>query len=199
MKQVLLAIAVLGLLSTASIAQAQAPGDVIAAVNAADPATPAAPGAPPAGTPGAPADPAAKPANVPAPESTVEKNLPFTRSLFFTPQDLIEIDKALRGIKVTSGDGNLVDGKLIPQVRRIKLTGMSYVSQTNWIIWLNGQKVTPFLQPKELKDIRVEPGVVHLWWFDIGANKVLFLSLRPHEIYDIVTGVTLPDPYEVKK
>lgn len=197
MKKLLPAIAVLSFLAAAPAA-AQSPANVVAAVDAAAPAAPP----PAAGTPDATASgtaPAGTGPVVPPPESTIEKNLPFTRSLFFTPQDLIEIDKALRGIKVTSGDGNLVDGKLIPQVRRIKLTGMSYVSQNNWIIWLNGQKVTPFLQPKELKDIRVEPGVVHLWWFDIGANKVLFLSLRPHEIYDIVTGVTLPDPYEVKK
>lgn len=123
---------------------------------------------------------------------------PFGRSLFFTQADLVDIKNAISGIS-TNGPLGAATEKPIPQVRTIVITGMNYFSDDNWIVWLNGQKVTPYIRPREVQEIDVRPGVVHLKWFDIGANKTLRLSMRPNEVYDIVTGVTLPDQTPVKR
>ncbi len=134
----------------------------------------------------------------PAPESTVPKSEPFRRSFFFSPADLLAIDKALRGVISDSvvSDQNV---GVIPQVRTISLQGIYYKSPTNWMIWLNNRKVAPGApRQAEIQDLIVEPGVIHLKWFDIGANAVLSLDMRPHEVYDIVTGVALPDQTPVK-
>lgn len=181
MKQTLFIAAALLLLTLP--ASAQAPENAQAPADASAPAADAA-----AATAAASADP-----NTPPPEAPQPLKEPFARSLFFTQGDLVDIKNAINGI-TNNGDimGEATE-KPIPQVRTIVITGMNYFSPDNWIVWLNGQKVTPYIRPREVQEIDVRPGVVHLKWFDIGANKTLRLSMRPNEVYDIVTGVTLPD------
>lgn len=80
----------------------------------------------------------------------------------------------------------------IPLNRQINLQGVFYRSPTDWIVWLNGRKVTPKDRPRELVGIKVERDRVHIKWFDIGMGKVISLTLRPRQTYDIVSGVLLP-------
>jgi hypothetical protein len=80
----------------------------------------------------------------------------------------------------------------IPLNRTITLAGVLYNKPNDWIIWLNGQKLVPGVLLPEIMDISVNRDVVHLQWFDIGMNKIISLSLRPHQTYDIVTGLLLP-------
>lgn len=135
-----------------------------------DPATTAAPGVPP----------------------VVTDQGPFKESLFFSPVELATIQKALAGsVTGTAALSNQAPA-VIPQRRVIMLAGVVYKGPEKWIIWLNGQKVTPQQLLPEIMDIRVEQDRVHLEWFDIGINNVISLTLRPHQVYDIVTGVLLP-------
>ena len=72
------------------------------------------------------------------------------------------------------------------------MAGGIYRKPGDWIVWLNGHKVTPKNLLPEIVDISVQNERVHLKWFDIGINNVISISLRPHQTYDIVTGVLLP-------
>jgi hypothetical protein len=161
--------------------------------------------APSASSPAASASPVAKPAA--APEKTPEQlakekeeaekaakaalEAPFDQSLFFSPQDLISIAKAQKGA-VDSANGNGYHGEPIPQKRQIILSGIIYRGPNDWLIWLNGHKVAPGNLLKEIVDIKVHENSVHLKWFDIGLNGVIDLTIHPHEVYDIVTGIMLP-------
>lgn len=80
----------------------------------------------------------------------------------------------------------------IPMRRTISVAGVVFRDKDDWIVWLNGRKVTPKNLLPEIVDIRVEKEKVHLKWFDRGINGVISISLRPHQTYDIVTGVLLP-------
>lgn len=75
--------------------------------------------------------------------------------------------------------------------RIISVSGMIYRSPNDWIVWLNGHKLVPGARLPELVDIKVERERVHLKWFDIGMGKILTITLRPRQTYDITSGVLL--------
>lgn len=79
----------------------------------------------------------------------------------------------------------------IPTKRMISLSGVVYRSPGDWIVWLNGHKLTPGVKLPELVDIKVENDRVHLKWFDIGMAKIIAITLRPRQTYDITSGVLL--------
>lgn len=58
------------------------------------------------------------------------------------------------------------------------VTGISYFNEKEWIVWINGSKVTPQHTPKEVHEIKVEPDLVHLKWFDECLNKVFVRSIK---------------------
>lgn len=162
-------------------------------------AAPAAPGAPAAADTAHPGVVAGvSPSTAPAPESKDDIQKPFTRSLFYTKQDLLQIRKALNGQSVNidapvTGGG----GQVIPQVRTITLTGVLYKGPGDWLIWLNGQKLNPHNLLSEISEIEVfKDSRVRLKWYDIGLDGVIDVTLRPHQKYDIVTGLLLPAPQE---
>ena len=80
----------------------------------------------------------------------------------------------------------------IPLNRKITLGGILYRAEGDWIIWLNGQKLGPENLLPEIQGITVASDKVYLEWFDIGINGIIRLTLRPHQQYDIVTGLLLP-------
>jgi hypothetical protein len=168
---------------------------VINAVNGmAAPAAAAPNGAPAAGAPAQGAG-----AMTVAPEATtapIDLHAPFKQSFFFTAEDIIAIHKALEQ-QQNGTDGNSTvaqaAAQVIPPIRRIALSGVIYKAADDWLIWINGQKVTPTVSMKEIVDIQVESdSKVHLKWFDIGLNGVIDITMKPNETYDIVTGVLLP-------
>lgn len=75
--------------------------------------------------------------------------------------------------------------------RIISVSGLLYRSPGDWIVWLNGHKLVPGTRLPELVDIKVERDRVHLKWFDIGMAKILSITLRPRQTYDITSGVML--------
>lgn len=141
-----------------------------------------------------PVDPAVEAAAVAAAEAARKLVLsqPFHQSLLFTPLEIVAIEKAKDG--KTVGDGMLQSDKAvyIPPVRIISLAGVLLRKPGDWIIWINGRKVTPDQLLPEMVDVTVSKDNVHLKWYDIGMNKIISLSLRPHQTYDIVTGLLLP-------
>ena len=163
------------------------------AVNAIDPSgMPAAPTTmAPGGTPGVIAGNAY---DVPPPEAAIGGlDDPFRQSFFFSPVDLIGIERAVKGSYAANGPGGPgSQGEKIPMVRKITLSGVAFKNPKQWVVWINGQKISPGYLLKEIVDIQVEQDAVHLKWFDIGLNGVLNITLHPHETYDIVAGVLLP-------
>ena len=117
---------------------------------------------------------------------------PFTESLMFSAAELAAISRAMAGRVTGTSMLTGANGAYIPERRVIAVAGVIYRKPGDWIVWLNGHKVTPKNLLPEIVDISVQNERVHLKWFDIGINNVISISLRPHQTYDIVTGVLLP-------
>lgn len=117
---------------------------------------------------------------------------PFTQSFLFTPAEVAAIRRAQGG--VVSGTAALGADQTtnVPQRRLIVLSGVVFRGENDWILWLNGRKVTPKDMLPEIVDVVVAKDKVHLKWFDVGLNDVISITMRPHQTYDIVTGVLLP-------
>lgn len=116
----------------------------------------------------------------------------FKGSFFMTPMELITIQRALSGKKSNEATLGVAKGK-IPAHRIIRVSGVVYQTAEDWIVWMNGQKVTPENLLPEIVDIEVtDSSKVHLKWYDIGINKVISITLRPHQTYDIPTNILLP-------
>ncbi len=116
----------------------------------------------------------------------------FKGSFFMTPMELITIQRALSGKKSNDATLGVAKGE-IPAHRIIRLSGVLYQTAEDWIVWMNGQKVTPENLLPEIVDIEVtDSSKVHLKWYDIGLNKVISITLRPHQTYDIPTNILLP-------
>jgi hypothetical protein len=122
-----------------------------------------------------------------------ELHTPFTGSFFFTPLEMIAIQQALAGRVVKNSTIQGENGTVIPPHRVIRVSGVLYRSPSDWVVWMNNEKVTPGNLLPEIVDISVKPSSkVSLEWYDIGLNQVLSITLRPHQTYDITTGILLP-------
>jgi hypothetical protein len=127
------------------------------------------------------------------PEPVVDRS-PFAQSLLFSPLEILLIKKFLEGgDNPANADIEAIrSAPYIPPVRRIILSGIVYKGQDNWIVWLNNQKLTPGNLLPEVVSMSVKEDRIDLEWYDIGLNDVIKIKMRPHQIYDIVTGVLLP-------
>ncbi|MCE9508670.1 MAG: hypothetical protein K8R48_10235 [Alphaproteobacteria bacterium] len=159
-------------------------------------APPLPPGANPpaiAGTPGE--NPSAASAAEALPPITLtpeEMKAPFHGSFFLTPAEIAAIKMALAGSGSAMG-GDISAVIPVPPHRVISVSGLLYRSPKDWIVWMNGQKVTPENLLPEIVDIKIDSSShMKLKWYDIGLDKVIAITLRPHQTYDIVTGVLLP-------
>lgn len=115
---------------------------------------------------------------------------PFNQSLFFTENDIIRIRMSLSGIDsdVVSDDDDAEE----PKNRRLRLSGITYSNPDEWMIWLNGMRITPYNRPPEMIGVRVTEDFVDLKWFDNVLKKIIRIRLRPNQVYDINTGIMLP-------
>ncbi|TVQ83124.1 MAG: hypothetical protein EA357_07220 [Micavibrio sp.] len=119
------------------------------------------------------------------------KTTPYPRSLFFTQSEVSAINRALLGFGPSSTDAK-DDGKRRTDPRYLNLSGVLYKSPDEWVIWLNGQRLTPDRLLPEIIEINVSPSKIEMKWFDYGISDVIFITLRPHQFYDIETGILLP-------
>lgn len=135
----------------------------------------------------------------PAPEPLVggltktELLAPFSGSFFLTPVEIISIQQAMAG-RVTSAKTLSAAAKQQVQVNQIiRISGVVYHAPEDWIVWVNGQKVTPGNLLPEMIDIKVrDSSAVALKWFDINNGRVIAITLRPQQTYDVTTGILLP-------
>ncbi|MFH1157884.1 MAG: hypothetical protein V1721_03240 [Pseudomonadota bacterium] len=124
--------------------------------------------------------------------SAEESGAVFRGSFFMTPMELVTIRRALSGKASSAATLSMAKGE-IPAHRVIRVSGVIYRTAEDWIVWMNGQKVTPENLLPEIIDIEVrDSSKVDLKWYDIGLNRVISITLRPHQTYDIPTGILLP-------
>ena len=128
-------------------------------------------------------------------------------SLFLKESEVRAIEAALNGNfmppeletqpePVATTDAGAVEdtGEPKPYVpRRIRFSGMLYTSSESWIVWLNGKRLTPGRLLPEIVDIKVDRKEIHLKWSDHVLKKIISISLKPHQVYDIDTGILLPE------
>lgn len=117
---------------------------------------------------------------------------PFRDSLLFTDLEVDTILKAATGRAVQSTVG-IESIELIPVDRKIWVSGIYYKNPQVWIVWMNGYKLTPGYLLPEIRGIKVEQDRVHLEWYDIGKNGIINITMQPHQVYDIVTGILVWD------
>lgn len=141
----------------------------------------------------APATATADPNAAPTPVLMSDPTSAFEQSLLFTPAEIVALRRASEGSVVGTAVINAnQQATVIPPRRLIALSGVYLRRPGDWIVWINGKKMTPKDLLPEVMDISVQRDRVHLKWFDIGLNNVISITLRPHQTYDIVTGVLLP-------
>lgn len=116
----------------------------------------------------------------------------FESSFLFSPLEMAAILQARAGQAPGTAMLNAGSVTNIPVQRQIRVSGVVYRSSNDWIAWINGSKIVPGKLLPEIVSINVEKETVHLKWFDIGMNKIISISMRPHQTYDIVTGILLP-------
>mgnify|MGYP000852574927 CR=1 FL=1 len=157
---------------------------------------------PPEGAAQAPVDPAAAAAQKAAEEAAVKAaeearlaalNKPFRDTLLFAPAEVTALREAAAGRRTNEKFLEADKVELIPIDRKIKLSGIYYKDDNNWIVWMNGYKLHPRYLMPEIHKIQVKQDEVYLEWYDIGLNDVIKIKLRPHQIYDIVTGILYND------
>lgn len=77
-------------------------------------------------------------------------------------------------------------------IRELSLGGIVYASGEDWVVWLNGQRVTPEAVPKQIIDIQVKNDYIELKWFDSWTNLIYPIRLRPHQRFNLDTRIFLP-------
>lgn len=121
---------------------------------------------------------------------------PFTGSLLFTPLELSSIKTALEGYVPYAEEGaEEVDEAMALarlQPRLVRLSGIIYRAPNDWIVWINGQRLSPGKLIPEVAEIQVKRDHVIVKWYDAPTREVISIRLRPHQTYDILTGVLLP-------
>jgi len=153
----------------------------VAAAESTTPLPPAAVNAPEEAV--APADaPPATASAAPVDMSAVSK------SLFFNTQELASIQQAKQGYVAPAA------GTLEPQAaainmgpRTLKLAGIVYNSDNDWIIWFNGERVHPKTLPENVKGLIVKKDRIAVRWLDKATNRIISLVLRPHQQYNLDT------------
>lgn len=79
-----------------------------------------------------------------------------------------------------------------PEERYISLGGIVYTAPKDWVIWLNGKRITPDAVPEEIIDLQVFKQYIQVKWYDAYHNKIFPIRLRPHQRFNIDTRIFLP-------
>lgn len=79
-----------------------------------------------------------------------------------------------------------------PGIRELRLGGILYTGNTNWIIWLNGMRVTPAALPEQVIDLKVKNEYIEIVWYDEYSELIFPIRLRPHERFNLDSRMYLP-------
>ena len=85
-----------------------------------------------------------------------------------------------------------VEKKVAPGIRELQLGGIMYQSAKDWVVWLNGFRVTPGALPDRVIDLAVHDDYIDLVWFDEYTNLVYPIRLRPHQRFNLDSRIYLP-------
>lgn len=75
--------------------------------------------------------------------------------------------------------------------REIYLSGIVYKNAEDWVIWLNGKRITPGAVPKEVMDLSVFDKYIELKWLDDYKNSIYPIRLQPHQRFNLDTRIFL--------
>lgn len=143
---------------------------------------------PPAAAPAVAAAPVPAVTAVPVPDAAASLTEKFKDSFFLSVIDIELIRKALVG-KVTDPE-ILKEDAPVPVKETIEVSGILYRGPGDWIVWLNGEKLTPQKLLPQITEITVESAEsVSLRWYDGNRKKIVPVTLRPRQVYDVQTGV----------
>lgn len=128
---------------------------------------------------------------------------PMRESVFFSLEELDLILQASAGAlelddesdDAKDGDAGKKDGQEQPvdRGRRVlTLSGVVYQSPNDWTIWLNGERVTPRNIPEYVRGLTVHTDHIRLRWFDRAENRIVNITLRPHQQYNLDLDTILP-------
>jgi hypothetical protein len=79
-----------------------------------------------------------------------------------------------------------------PADREITLSGIAFVHENEWTVWLNGMRITPHAIPPEIIDLKVFKEHIDVKWYDKYSNKIFPIRIRPHQRFNLDTRVFLP-------
>ena len=118
-------------------------------------------------------------------------------SLFFTPREIDLISEARNGLVARLATEDEIEasqrmGNRPKGPREVSLEGILFTNNTEWVIWINNQKITPDRIPPEVTDIRVGKDYVRLKWYDSYTNKIFPIKLQPQQRFNIDTRIFLP-------
>ena len=127
-------------------------------------------------------------------------------SLFFTESQFNTLNEAImrrnNNASIEEGDvrysepsDGMEEGdeeRVKPANREVYLSGLVFVHEKDWTVWLNGMRIKPDAIPDEIKDIKVYKTHIDIKWFDEYNNKIYPIRLKPHQRFNVDTHVFLP-------
>lgn len=116
------------------------------------------------------------------------------KSLFMTPNEITSVLQARQGYLAPEEayDEDNQYNPVDPGPRILSLAGIVYVNRNDWTIWLNGERVTPANVPDRVIDLTVKRDRIHMKWLDIKEQRVVVITLRSHQRYDLDSGLMMP-------
>lgn len=136
------------------------------------------------------------------PQPDVQEAPTTLSSMFFTRWERAAIADALslRGVVRPVAEGELLPNNILtdprpkppPEERNIVLSGIVFNGLNDWVIWLNGQRVTPEALPTQILDLKVHKEFIEMKWYDDYTQKILPIRLRPNQRFNVDTRIFLP-------
>lgn len=77
--------------------------------------------------------------------------------------------------------------------RDVRLSGIYYKNDDDWVVWLNGQRIEPDDTPQAVVEMNVQKDFVEIKWLDYYTNKIFPIRLRPHQIFNLDELVFIPE------
>jgi hypothetical protein len=117
------------------------------------------------------------------------------KSLVFTSREHQEIIIARRSagkVKTASSTSPEAKDKPLDEERYVHLQGIVYTSKEDWVVWLNGIRISPDALPEEALGMEVFKDYIEIKWYDDYTNQIIPLRLRPMQRFNIDSRIFLP-------
>lgn len=120
----------------------------------------------------------------------IKKLNKYYPSLFFTYWQHQAIRDVLnsRGFVKAPTEAELnAEDEFIPDrgIRELKLGGILFKNEKEWIIYLNNERVKPDSIPEQILDLIVFEKHIELKWLDEHSNMIYRVRLKPHQRFNL--------------